>query len=198
MMVHPSLSRRMTADGPSLSGSFAPYVDRGRPLRSLQRGRGPLLGAKVDGEVAEARVMSEHPSTVLLVGADVEERERQAQALGGAGYEVVVCPGPTEPDYSCIGDREGYCPLLEHADFVVLDTCLAGDEMGVGVSADQLLELYVGGGRSVVVLGSGGWLADPLDDERVVHLEAHPSEEELVTAVGSLAPATGFVFRSDP
>lgn len=76
--------------------------------------------------------------------SDERERERLGEALEDAGYYVIACPGPTAPDYTCIGGREGYCPLLERADVVVLDPWLAGDEVGVGTTPDELLELYAG------------------------------------------------------
>lgn len=55
-----------------------------------------------------------------------------------------ACPGPTAPDYTCIGGREGYCPPLERADVVVLDLWLAGDGIGVRTSPDELFALYAG------------------------------------------------------
>ena len=86
---------------------------------------------------------------------------------------MISCPGPTAPDYRCIGDRESYCPLVEHADVVVLDPWLAGDELGVGTTADVLVDLYVGRGRTVVLLGSAGWL-DPFAAGHVMRLDDRP------------------------
>jgi hypothetical protein len=44
--------------------------------------------------------------TVLLVESDHAESERLGRALENAGYEVITCPGPTAPEYACIGGRE--------------------------------------------------------------------------------------------
>jgi hypothetical protein len=132
--------------------------------------------------------------TVLLVEADDAERERLGAELEAAGYRVVDCPGPTGPDYTCIGGREGYCPLLERADVVVLDLWLAGDEVGMGTSSDELLELYAAGGRSVVALGCGGWQGSHAVGH-VIHLQDHPIGSELVSAVRAAGQATGLVFR---
>ena len=132
--------------------------------------------------------------TVLLVEADDGERERLGSALEDAGYQVLACAGPTAPDYTCIGGREGYCPLLEQADAVVLDLWLAGDEVGMGTSSEQLLEMYSAGGRSVVTLGFGGW-QEPYARGHVIHLEDHPAEREVVSAVRAAAEVNGFVFR---
>jgi hypothetical protein len=133
--------------------------------------------------------------TVLLVESDGRERERLGKALEDAGYQVIACPGPIAPDYRCIGGREGYCPLLEHADVVVLDPWLAGDEFGVGTSSDELLELYAGSGRTVFVLGSSaGWL-DPYTAGHVVNLNEHPDTRAIVSAVRTAPDAEGFVLR---
>jgi hypothetical protein len=134
--------------------------------------------------------------TVLLVEADAVERERLGRALEGAGYEVIPCPGPTAPDYTCIGGRESYCPLVEHADVVVIDPWLAGDELGVGTTADVLVELYADRGRTVVILGSTGWM-DPFTGGHVVHLGDRPDPGDVVTAVRTAPDAEGFVLRSD-
>jgi CheY-like chemotaxis protein len=138
--------------------------------------------------------MNDQPSrTVLLVDFDAEERECLSEALEESGFQVLGCPGPSSPDYTCIGGREGRCPLVEQVDAVVLDLWTRGDEPGVGTSAEELLELYVAAGRPVVSLGPGGWLADPTAEECVVRLEAHPDAQAVVEAVNALPSATGFV-----
>jgi len=138
--------------------------------------------------------MREH-GTVLLVESDAERRERLGRGLQAAGYEVIGCPGPTSPDYTCIGSREGYCPLLEEVDVVVLDRWLAGDDVGAGATSDQLLGLYVATGRPVVTLGrAGGWVKPPAGGH-VVYLDEHADEEEVVAAVQRAPDVQGFVLR---
>lgn len=132
--------------------------------------------------------------TVLLVQSDSEERERLGQALEDAGHQVIACPGPIAPDYTCIGGREGYCPLLERADVVVLDPWLAGEELCVGTSSNELLELYAGSGRTVVVLGPGGWL-DPFVGGDVIRMEGRPEAGQVVAAVRTAPDVEGFVLR---
>lgn len=134
-----------------------------------------------------------HPKTVLLVDSDAEERTRLGKALEDAGFQVLGCPGPSSPDYRCIGTRAGHCPLVEQADAVVLDLWTRGDELGVGTSAEELLELYLSAGRPVVALGPGGWLADPTADESVIRVGDHPDAQALVHAVRGLPSAAGFV-----
>ena len=131
---------------------------------------------------------------VLVVERDRGMLGRLGRALEDAGFEVISCPGPSAPDYRCIGDRESYCPLVEHADVVVLDPWLAGDELGAGTTTDVLVELYVGRGRTVVLLGSAGWLA-PFAAGHVVRMHDRPDPADVVAAVRSAPEATGFVLR---
>ena len=134
-----------------------------------------------------------HEGTVLLVESDEGERERLGRALEQAGYQVIACPGPTAPDYTCIGGREGYCPLLERADVVVLDPWLAGDEIGGGTSSSDLLALYTGSGRTVVAIDAAP--LDPVARGSMIRLDRHPGTETVVAAVRVAAEADGFVLR---
>lgn len=131
--------------------------------------------------------------TVLLVESDEGERERLGKGLEAAGYQVIACPGPTAPDYTCIGGREGYCPLLERADVVVLDPWLAGDEIGVGTSSDELLALYAGSGRTVVAIDAVR--LDPVAEGNIIRLDRHPETRAVVEAVRIAAEVDGFVLR---
>lgn len=132
--------------------------------------------------------------TVLLVESDGQERERLGEALEDAGYQVIACPGPTAPDYTCIGGREGYCPLLERADVVVLDPWLAGDEVGLGTSPDELFALYAESGRTVVAIDAV--VLDPVARGSMIRLDRHPDAQAVVAAVRVAAGADGFVLRS--
>jgi CheY-like chemotaxis protein len=134
-----------------------------------------------------------HEGTVLLVESDEAERERLGKSLEEAGYQVIACPGPTAPDYTCIGGREGYCPLLERADVVVLDPWLAGDEIGVGTSSDDLLTLYADSGRTVVAIDAVR--LDPIARGNIIRLDRHPDARAVVAAVRIAAEAEGFVLR---
>jgi hypothetical protein len=130
--------------------------------------------------------------TVLLVESDEGDRERYGKALEDGGYQVIACPGPTAPDYTCIGGRAGYCPLLERADVVVLDPWLAGDEVGVGTTSDELLELYAWSGRTVVTVGAGGSLG-PVAQGHVIRLDGRPQAGTVLAAVRGAPEAEGFV-----
>ena len=131
----------------------------------------------------------------MLVESDPNERERLASALDRGGFDVIHCSGPSAPDYNCIGGREGYCPLLEQADAVVLDVWLAGDEFDVGTPSEQLLEMYLADGRSVVTIGLRAWPAHTPVGVEVERLGEHPEEDDLIAAVRRLPASAGFVFR---
>ena len=119
-------------------------------------------------------------ATVLVVEADGAERERFGSWLEAAGYDILVCPGPTEPDYTCVGARDGVCPLVEEADVVVLDMSTESEAFLLGTAAEELLALYLLSGARVVVLGSHP--GDELEGQlRRIH--RHPDRPELVDAV---------------
>ncbi|MGZ4110007.1 MAG: hypothetical protein ACXVP7_10025 [Actinomycetota bacterium] len=127
------------------------------------------------------------PNGVLVVEADAPERDRYASALESAGFQVLTCPGPTEPDYTCVGAREGTCPLLEEAAVVVLDMSLDSEALLIGTPAEELLGLYLTSGRPVVVLGSR---VGPTLEGQLVRLRRHADDEQVVASVRSLHPAT--------
>ncbi len=122
--------------------------------------------------------------SVLIVEADPLERARFGGWLEREGFEVVLCPGPTEPDYTCVGARGGTCPLAAETDLVVLDMSLQSEGVVMGTPAEELLGLYLMSGHRVVALGS-----HPGDDVpgQLRRLHRHPSHDELVAAVRTLA-----------
>jgi hypothetical protein len=87
-------------------------------------------------------MMQGHPreSAVLVVEADPTERERLGFILEHAGL-ALLCPGATEPDYTCVGAREGRCPLVGAVDIVVLDMSLDmsldSEAMMMGTAAEN-------------------------------------------------------------
>lgn len=121
---------------------------------------------------------------VLVVESDPVERERLSAALEGDGFEVVLCSGPTEPDYTCVGARLGRCPLATDGCVVVLDMDLDGDAVVQGTSAEELLDFYLAARHPVLCLSSrpGG-----TEGDGVLRLRRHPETEALLTAVWRLA-----------
>jgi hypothetical protein len=92
------------------------------------------------------------PRRVLLVVADDEARGEIGRSLEAAGHEVLACPGPLGPDYTCVGVRRGACPLADGADAVVLDTRIPGDDVFGGTTGWQLGMLYRDMGLPVVAI----------------------------------------------
>ncbi len=125
---------------------------------------------------------TDRPANVLVVEADDEERERIASWLERSGYEVSICPGPTGPDYTCVGSREGTCALASEAAVIVLDMSLDSEAVMTGTAAEELLALYLFGGNRLVVLGShpGGEVPGQL-----IRLPRHPELDELTSAIRS-------------
>jgi hypothetical protein len=128
--------------------------------------------------------------TVLLVESDPVERVRLRETLAAAGFGVIACPGPSEPDHMCIGRRKGFCPFVEGADIVVLDPWLVAEDQ----PADDLIELYTSRGRTVVLLGSAG-RSDPSDGGHVVALGDGPAAKDVVAAVQAAPGTDRFVLR---
>jgi hypothetical protein len=123
---------------------------------------------------------------VLVVEADAAERGRFGAWLEEAGFDVLVCPGPIEPDYTCLGSRGGTCPLAAEAGVVVLDMSLESEGVVMGTPAEELLGMYLVSGHRVVVLGS-----HPGEDlpGQLKRLRRHPQRPELIEAVRTLAEA---------
>jgi len=124
--------------------------------------------------------MDRYVRNVLLVESDPVERERLAAALEGDGFEVVLCPGPTAPDYTCVGARVGRCPLATDGCVVVIDMHQDGDGSVSGTSAEELLDFYLQAQHPVVTLS-----ARPIAryNARVLELRRHPDTDTLLTAV---------------
>jgi CheY-like chemotaxis protein len=64
---------------------------------------------------------------VLIVDRDSDTRDRVGRWVEDAGLDVVACPGPTAPEFTCIGSGDGHCPPAQEADLIVLDLWLESD-----------------------------------------------------------------------
>ena len=124
--------------------------------------------------------MDRHTRSVLVVESGHVERERLAAALEGDGFEVMLCSGPTDPDYTCLGARLGRCPLAMDGCVVVLDMDLDSDVVVQGTSAEGLLGFYLETHHRVVSLNSR-----PMgtEDDHLIQLRRHPDTDVLLTAV---------------
>jgi hypothetical protein len=139
--------------------------------------------------------MSERRS-VLLVEADVKSLDRYGTALERAGFDVMACPGPSAPGFTCVAARTSHCPLAHHADVVVLDPWLDGESSGCGTSGEELIDFYTEQGRSVVLLGSATWVP-PYARSPVAALGDRPTPEQVVARVHAAPSASGFVASGE-
>jgi CheY-like chemotaxis protein len=125
--------------------------------------------------------------TVLIVESQEDARRTMADWLEAADFEVLLCPGPGEPDYICLGGRGLACPLAQPADVVVVSMRLRSDDMMQGTPGWVLLSYYAEQGKRVVALTSERDAIHPLSDEQVTVLTRPVDRQELVDAVGVLA-----------
>ena len=96
--------------------------------------------------------MSRDGPVVLIVDRDPDTRDRVGVWLEDAGLDVLRCPGPTGPEFTCVGSRDGRCPLAQAADLVVLNPWLESDAAMLGTRGSKLLRHYRGWGKPVVMM----------------------------------------------
>ncbi len=132
---------------------------------------------------------------ILVVEAQEADRRLLGEWLEDAGYEdVMFCPGPGAPAYTCVGSHGGPCPLSNAADLVVVDLRLRSDEVMTGTAAWQLLLSYYEQGKRIVAISSDAASVRPTPDEqlRAVH---RPLERDLV--VGAVNAFFHPVYQRD-
>jgi len=133
--------------------------------------------------------MAGSPPTVLLVERSPDSRDRIGRWLEEAGYEVLACPGPTGPDYRCVGGRGNGCPLVHAADAAVLDLWLESDTVLEGTGGVDLLGHYLDSGLAVVALTHGTEATNLFGDEKLVTLPWPPDRREFVETLQQVLPA---------
>src|SRR6266511_2742711 len=97
-----------------------PHLRRGRKSRR-PRAIWPWLDParpRDFGSPESGGTVSVDGSVVLVVDRDPDTRDRIGAWLEDAGLDVLVCPGPTAPEFTCVGSGEGRCPLARAADLV--------------------------------------------------------------------------------
>jgi hypothetical protein len=129
------------------------------------------------------------PEPILLVDQDSEERDLIGGWLENDGYDVLACPGPSAPDYTCIGGEGGHCPLVDPVGLVIVDLWLGGDAMLQGTAAVDLLGYYLSTGKPVIAICHGGEPVGLFLEDHLVAVEGHPDRGELLEAVRALTSA---------
>jgi hypothetical protein len=128
---------------------------------------------------------------ILLVEHEEGRRVLIAGWLEDAGYDVLTCPGPSAPGYSCIGSREGHCPLVDPASLVVLDLSFSREATIRAPIDIDLLGFYLLTGKPIIALGRGDdLLADRLEDQ-LITLERTPDHGDFLETVGRVIARQG-------
>jgi hypothetical protein len=126
---------------------------------------------------------------ILLVEHDAERRELLGEWLQVAGYDVLICPGPSSIRSECIGSETGRCALVGPASLIVLDLSFPDDGLpGRDVRVD-LLGFYLMTEKPIVTIGrADGLIADRVDGP-VTTFDHIPERRDLLATVGSLLVA---------
>jgi DNA-binding response OmpR family regulator len=120
---------------------------------------------------------------VLIVESEGWVRDLLEPWLQEAGLQVVTCPGPQGPGFSCAGATREGCRLAEDADVIVLDLELESDLLMCGVAAWELLHYYRSLDKPVVVLTGFEDAIRPLPGDRIAVLSRPPDRDGLVEAI---------------
>jgi DNA-binding response OmpR family regulator len=132
--------------------------------------------------------MSRDQPVVLIVDRDPATRDRVGGWLEDDGFDVVVCPGPTAPEFTCVGSRHGRCPLAQNADLVVLDLWLESDAAMRGTRAVSLIRHYGSWGKPLVVMTDRhDGVMDRVEDLSLPTVDWPPDRRDLVETIRVMA-----------
>lgn len=127
---------------------------------------------------------------VLVVEPDEEQRRRIGAWLEEELYDIMYCPGPSAPEYTCLLSRGQPCALERGADLVVLDLNLRSDVAMTGTPGWELLLAYHERGNRIVAVAGESETVGVLPDERVAVVRRPVERDALLAAIRSLdAPA---------
>jgi len=135
-----------------------------------------LTGMTISALPAAAR------ATVLLVEPDAADRERFGGWLESAGIDPINCPGPHNPDFSCLGTTNSGCPLVHVADIAVLDVRRLPGISTKGLPGWRLIRYYLERGKPLVVIADR-YRKSTFRPEQIVVLSPNPGRESLLLAV---------------
>src|SRR6266496_3800302 len=127
------------------------------------------------------------PTSALVVEYDTEERRRIGGLLEKEGFDVILCPGPTSPDYVCIGGKGLPCPLVREVDVIVVDMRLASDVVMRGTPGWELLVYYMEQGKRIVAVSNEEDVVHPLTDDKVIIVKRPVERTSLIRAIKDTA-----------
>lgn len=124
---------------------------------------------------------------ILVVEPNLTLRHRIGEWLEAGGYDdVMLCPGPSEPHYRCVGVEPGSCPLAKAADVVVVDLHQRSDDALQGVPGWELLFLYLQEGKRVVAITGPIDAVRLIEDDYVRLVERPIDAPRLVAALSQV------------
>ena len=121
-------------------------------------------------------------NTVLLVTRDRERAAAIGEELEDRRYDVMWCPGPRAPTFTCISSSGRRCPLTVYADVVIVDGWLSGEENRSGTPYWRLVLYYHSLGIPVVVLVGAEALPGPVPEESIVALSRDADAGDVADA----------------
>jgi hypothetical protein len=128
--------------------------------------------------------VSRDAPVVLIVDRDPDTRDRVGAWLEDVRLGVVGCPGPTGPEFTCVGSRDGRCPLAQAADVVVLNLWLESDAAMLGTRASRLTRHYRAWGKPVVVMTDRhDDVAERMEDLSPVTVDWPPDRRDLIETI---------------
>lgn len=134
--------------------------------------------------------MSREGPVVLIVDRDPDTRDRVGAWLEGVGMDVLVCPGPTGPEFTCVGSRDGRCPLAHAADLVVLNLWLESDAAMLGTRASKLVRHYRAWGKPVVVMTDRhDDVTEQIEDGSPAMVDWPPDHRDLIETIQVVSKA---------
>jgi DNA-binding response OmpR family regulator len=158
------------------------------PGRSAVVGIGPTARLRLTG-TAGGTVSRDRP-VVLIVDRDPDTRDRVGGWLEDEGLDVVACPGPTAPEFRCIGSRDGHCPLAQEADLIVLDLWLESDAAMLGTRSTSLVRFYRSWHKPLVVMSDRhDDVAEWIEDLSVAAVDWPPDRRDLVETIRVITKA---------
>jgi len=120
-------------------------------------------------------VVEPEPAEALIMSAWLEQE----------GYnDVMFCPGPGQPDYTCLAEQGVDCPLSRPADVVVVDLRQRSDDAITGTPGWQLMLYYFEQGKNIVAISGHGDPVSPQPDEHIRIVERPISRNGFLDAVG--------------
>jgi hypothetical protein len=125
----------------------------------------------------------ERRTTALVVSEDSGLQENLTQWLEDDGMEVIVCPGPRAPDFSCIGLRGEPCPLVGGADLILVDLHPEPGQLIDLTSRSELVSHYRQHGRHVVAMVDAAATLELPDTDGVAVVERLAERGTLVATV---------------